>query len=156
MNESNLRKNLEQFLKENLAHITIKNALANLKLENRNKKPHTEMSSIWEELEHIRLAQEDILQYTINPDWKSPKWPDNYWPDPVNNLSDKTWRQTVDGFFNDLDEVIKIINNKSLDLTSVIPHTKEHTYLREILLIIDHNAYHLGKIVMIRKMLGDW
>ncbi len=155
MNDAGFRNDLANFLGKNLAHSTVKNALANLKTENRNKKPVNGISSIWEELEHMRLAQEDILQYTINPNWKSPKWPDNYWPAPVEKFDDKTWQNTVDGFFNDLNEVLKMINDPSIDLTSDIPHTSEHTYLREILLILDHNAYHLGKIVLIRRMLND-
>lgn len=156
MNNLNMRKTLEEFLTKNPAHTNVKNALANLKPENRYKKPVNGNSSVWEELEHMRLAQEDILQYTINPKWKSPKWPDNYWPEPLETLSEQTWQSTRDNFFRDLDEVINIVKNTSIDLTSEIPHAKEHTYLREILLIIDHNAYHLGKIVQIRKLLGDW
>lgn len=155
MYEENLRKNLAEFLNKALAHASVKDAINNFKPENRNKQPQKGIHSVWEEFEHMRIAQEDILRYTLDKDWKSPKWPEEHWPDN-NKLTDKIWDETVKKFFSDLDELINLVNNQEIDLTSEIPHGEGRTYLRELLLIIDHNAYHCGQIVMIRKLLNDW
>ncbi len=104
----------------------------------------------------MRLAQEDILRYTLDPTWKSPSWPDGYWPSNNDNLTEEIWEQTVSNFFSDLDELIRFIGDSSLDLTTQIPHGEGRTYLREILLVADHNAYHVGQIVQIRKLLDNW
>ena len=104
----------------------------------------------------MRIAQEDILKYTIDPKWVSPDWPKDYWPKETDAIKNKDWTDSINSFLKDLGEVIKLAENERIDLTSVIPHTKEHTYLREILLVADHNAYHLGQIVSVRKLLNDW
>ena len=155
MYEENLRKNISEFLNKALAHATVKDALNNLKPGNRNKQPGKGIHSVWEEFEHMRIAQEDILRYTLDKNWKSPKWPDEHWPDN-SELTDKIWDETVKKFFSDLDELISLVNNHEIDLTSEIPHGEGRTYLRELLLIIDHNAYHCGQIVIVRKLLNDW
>jgi hypothetical protein len=104
----------------------------------------------------MRLAQEDILRYTLDPGWKSPAWPDGYWPKKA-APTDAEWRACVKGFEADLEEVCALVRRKDLDLTSRIPHGQGgHTYLREVLLVADHNAYHLGQIVQTRKLLRAW
>ncbi len=155
MNEKNLRKDLAEFLNKALAHATVKDAINNLKPEHRNIQPHERIHSVWEEFEHMRIAQEDILRYTLDKNWISPKWPDEHWPDN-NKLDDKIWNNSVVNFFSDLDELINLTTDPKIDLTSEIPHGEGRTYLRELLLVIDHNAYHSGQIVMIRKFLNDW
>ncbi len=155
MKEENLRKNLTEFLNKALAHATVKDAINNLKPELRNVQPQKGIHSAWEEFEHMRITQEDILRYTLNPDWKSPKWPQEYWPDN-GKLNDKIWNNSVTRFFSDLHELINLTKDPKIDLTSEIPHGEGRTYLREILLVIDHNAYHCGQIVIVRKLLNDW
>ncbi len=110
---------------------------------------------MYEELEHMRLAQEDILRYTLDPTWKSPKWPDGFWPSDNDKMTEETMSSTVSRFFSDLDEAIDLVKNPEFDLTSQIPHGEGHTYLREVLLVADHNAYHLGKIVRTLSQLGE-
>ena len=151
-----LREHVVNSLKGGQAFVPIEKVINNLSPAVRNKKPNENLHSIWEELEHIRIAQEDILQYVINPEWQSPKWPEGYWPKLNINLSDKQWEKTYNGFINDLNKVIELVNNPKIDLLAIIPHTTAHTYLREFSIIVEHNAYHLGKIVDIRKALGDW
>ena len=151
-----LRDNIVQLLKGGQAFVTFEQALKNVKPELRNKRPSKEIHSIWENLEHMRIAQEDILKYTIDPKWVSPDWPKDYWPKETDAIKNKDWTDSINSFLKDLGEVIKLAENERIDLTSVIPHTKEHTYLREILLVADHNAYHLGQIVSVRKLLNDW
>ncbi|MDH5704042.1 MAG: DinB family protein, partial [Aigarchaeota archaeon] len=88
-------------------------------------------------------------------DWKPPKWPDEFWPQPGKEVSDEDWNRTVNGFFRDLNRAIRLAEDTKVDLLTFVPET-ENTYLREVMLIIEHNAYHLGKILDIRKALGDW
>jgi uncharacterized damage-inducible protein DinB len=156
MNRDNLKTDLLEFLDSHPAHVDAKKAFQDLKPENRHKRVENFSHTIWEELEHLRLAQEDILRYMLEPDWKSPKWPEGYWPTEKESISDEEWEKSLSGFFADLKETQEFIKNSNVDLIEKIPHTKNHTYLREILLIIDHNAYHLGKIIEMRKALNNW
>jgi len=156
MNDKNLRKNLVELLRGGSAHVSIKKALDDINPELRNFRFQPNIHTIYEELEHMRIAQEDIYRYTIHEGWESPVWPDGYWPDDNKDLSEEIWRSTITRFFKDLERVIELVNDERVDLTSEIPHGNGRTYLREILLIADHNAYHIGKIIDIRKMQGDW
>lgn len=153
---NDLRTHIVNSLKGGQAFIPIEKAIANVDPKIRNVRPNDHLHSIWEELEHLRIAQEDIYQYMIDADWESPEWPDNYWADPATNVTDKIWEKTHSGFLKDLNDVIKLVENPDIDLLKVIPYTKSHTYLRECLILIEHNAYHIGKIIDIRKALGDW
>ncbi len=156
MNDKALRKDLIELLKGGQAHSTLEDVLKGLTPELCNKHPQKGIRSVYEELEHMRLAQEDILRYTLDPSWKSPEWPDGFWPSDSDEMTEEILKRSVSGFFSDLDELIALVKNPELDLTSQIPHGEEgHTYLREILLVVDHNAYHLGKIVRTLKQLGE-
>ena len=106
MNEQKLRKNLLELLEGGGAHLGMKKALAGLKPTLRTAKPAEAVHSVYEELEHLRLAQEDILRYTLDPSWESPPWPEGYWPGDTKKLTDKKWKETVSGFFEDLEAVI--------------------------------------------------
>lgn len=157
MQDAVLRKNLIDLLQGGQAHVTPKRVLSGIKPGLRHVRPASELHSIWEELEHIRIAQEDILRYTLDASsWKSPNWPDGYWPAPTENLTEEMWSASVSGFFVDLNEVIELVQDSTLDLTARIPHGEGRTYLREVLLVADHNVYHLGQIVQIRKLLNNW
>jgi hypothetical protein len=154
--DKNLRKNLVELLRGGSAHVSIAKALAEINPELRNFRPEPNIHSIYEELEHMRIAQEDIYRYTMHEGWESPTWPDGYWPENNDVLNADIWDSTLQKFLGDLNRVIDLVNDDSIDLTSEIPHGEGRTYLREILLVADHNAYHIGKIIDIRKMLGDW
>ena len=156
MNDSALRENLVELLRGGHAHTTAEKALADVKPELRNTRPAEGLHSVWEELEHLRIAQEDILLYTIDESWKSPEFPAGYWPAKVEIVTDKMWSASVKDFFDDLEELIRLAENTEIDLTAKIPHGEGRTYLREILLAADHNTYHLGQLVQTRKALGDW
>lgn len=156
MNDKNFRKNLVEFLRGGSAHVSLDKALDDINPEIRNFRGTPNIHSIYEELEHMRIAQEDILRYTLNEGWKSPEWPDGYWPDDNDSMNDDTWNNIYNRFFRDLESMIDLINDEDLDLTEEIPHGNGRTYLRQILLVANHNAYHIGKIVDIRKILGDW
>ena len=156
MSQENLKSDMLEFLGSHPAHVDAIKAFLQLKSENRHKKVKNFSHTIWEELEHLRLAQEDILNYMLEPEWQSPKWPEGYWPNKKENISEEEWDNSINGFLKDLDEVQAFVQKSKIDLTEKIPHTQNHTYLREILLVIDHNAYHLGKIVEMRKALKNW
>jgi hypothetical protein len=156
MNDAVLRKGLIELLDGGGAHVTIRKALTGLKPRNRNVRPADSLHSVWEEFEHMRIAQEDILRYTLKPRWKSPSWPDGYWPDPKKCLTAAMWKSSVKRFFEDFKEAKALARNRGIDLTAEIPHGEGRTYLREVLLIADHNAYHIGQIVSVRKLLNDW
>ena len=151
-----LREQLSKSLWGGQAFVPYKKALEGIKPELRNKKPNEKLHSIYQELEHMRRAQEDLLYYAIDDDWESPDWPEGFWPDPDKELTEKEWKNTVDGFFKDLKKATKLVENPEIDLLAVIPGSDEYTYLREIIIIIEHNAYHVGKIMDIRKALGNW
>jgi len=156
MKDDVVRENLIELLKMGSAHVTLTKALSGIKPENRNIIAHQSCHTIWEELEHMRLAQEDILRYTLDPEWISPQWPKGYWPEKVDTLSDEQWNNTVLNFNFDMEKLLELVKNSNIDLTTQIPHSKGHTYLREVLLVADHNAYHIGIIVQVRKMLKNW
>lgn len=156
MEENVVRDQLVLLLTGAHAHVSAEKALAGLEPRLRAVRPAQGLHSVWEELEHIRLAQEDILRYTLEPGWKSPKWPEGYWPLPAEEVDDARWESSVSRFKADLDAVCELAADTQYDLTGRIPHGGRRTYLRQILLVADHNAYHAGQIVQTRKALGAW
>lgn len=149
------REHLVKSLKGGQAFVSFKNALEGVKPEIRNVRPKKELHSVYEELEHMRRAQKDLIDFALDPDWKPATWPDGFWPEPNKTVTEEDWDKTVQGFTRDLNRAIKLAKDANIDLFSNVPMT-ENTYLREIMIIIEHNAYHLGKILDIRKALGNW
>ena len=156
MNDRNFRNNLIELLRGGRAHLPVEKAIKDISLSSVNIRPANIEHCVWEVLEHMRIAQEDILRYTLDPNWQSPPFPEGYWPSNIDSITEKDWNKCVSGFLADLDEVIKLVENTSLDLTSQIPHGEGRTYLRQILLVADHNSYHTSEIVQIRKALRIW
>lgn len=155
MDERVLREQIVALLTEGHAHVTLEEALRGLDPVLRGKRPTPEVPSVFEELEHLRRAQEDILRYTLDPAWASPEWPKGYWPER-REPTDAEWTACVAAVEADLAGVCALVRRPDLDLTSPIPHGEGRTYLRQVLLVADHNAYHLGQIVQTRKLLGAW
>ncbi len=155
MDDKTFRKDLIELLKGGQAHSTLEEVLKDLKPELCNRHPQKGIRSVYEELEHMRIAQEDILRYTLNPSWESPEWPDGFCPSDNDKMTEETLSSAVSLFFKDLGELIALVKNPKFDLTALIPHGEGHNYLREVLLVADHNAYHLGKIVRTLKQLGE-
>lgn len=110
----------------------------------------------WQLLEHIRLAQWDILEFMVNPDYVSPEFPKGYWPDPELIPAWKEWQATVQGITEDLEKVKAVVRDPDIDLSGEIPHAPGYTYLREVLLVADHNAFHLGGLVTLRRLMDIW
>jgi uncharacterized damage-inducible protein DinB len=155
MDDSRLRRDLLELLEGKGAHVAADAAFADLAPEHRAVRAKEDGHTVWELLEHIRIAQEDILRYTLEPGWTSPTWPDGYWPE-IETPTEEQWRNSLQGFLRELEEVQALVRDTSRDLTAEIPHGEGRSYLREVLLVADHNAYHLGQVVEIRRLLGAW
>jgi hypothetical protein len=110
----------------------------------------------WQLLEHLRLAQWDILDFSRNPNYRERKFPDEYWPKTQAPPDEEAWRKSVAAFRHDLKEMQKLVENPKTALFAKIPWGDGQTILREALLVADHNAYHLGQLVMLRRLLGAW
>lgn len=151
-----LQQNLIELLKGGSAHADFRDAIKDFPAELRGKRPKGAPHSPWEVLEHLRIAQWDILEFSRNPKHKSPKWPDEYWPPTPEPPDDKAWDRSVHGFCQDLQTFCALASDPSTDLYARIPHGDGQTILREVLLAADHNAYHLGQFVILRRMLGAW
>jgi uncharacterized damage-inducible protein DinB len=155
MDDRIIREQLAELLIGGHAHTSLDKAVRGLDPKLRAQRPAKEAHSVWDELEHMRLAQEDILRYTLDPEWKSPEFPVGYWPQgPA--PTDAAWKASLSRFRADLDEVVALARDPKRDLTGRLPHGEGRTYLRQVLLVADHNAYHLGQIVQTRKLLGAW
>lgn len=138
------------------AHADFKSATAGLPVELRGKRPQGLPHSPWEIVEHIRIAQWDILDFCRNPKYTEMKWPDEYWPKAPAPPDAKAWDASIAAFHKDLGEMQKLADDPKIDLLAKIPHGSGQTYLRELILTIDHNAYHVGELVAVRRMLGAW
>ena len=151
-----LRQHLLDLLKGGNAHTSIQEALKDFPAELRGKRPKGAPHSPWELLEHMRIAQWDILEFSRDPSHKSPNFPDGYWPQTPEPADANAWDNSVQGFCQDLQTFCSLIGDENTDLYAQIPHGDGQTILREALLIADHNAYHLGQLVVLRRMLGAW
>jgi hypothetical protein len=153
MNDAVVRRQLVELLTGGHAHLTVEAALRGLAPKLRGRRPARGTHSIYEELEHMRRAQEDILRYTLDPAWRSPPFPEGYWPTRAAPTGAE-WTACRKAFRADLAEVVALARDPRRDLGARLPHGEGRTYLRQILLVADHNAYHLGQIVQTRKLLG--
>jgi len=151
-----LRTHLLNLLKGGNAHMTLTEAVADFPKDKINVKFPNGTYSSWDLLEHIRLTQADIVNFIINDKYEDLEWPTNYWPSKDKNASNKDWQQTIKLFEKDLKELQNIVNNPKRDLYAKIPHGAGQTILREILLVADHNAYHIGEFAIMRQILGTW
>ena len=152
-NPDPLRKHLLDLLRMKGAHLSIDEAVAGFPVALRGAKPKGAPHTPWELLEHMRLAQWDILDFSRNPKYKEMEFPDDYWPKTEVPPDDEAWDRSVEQFRRDLKAMEKLVSDPKVDLTARIAHGKEQTLLREALLAADHNSYHLGQLVFLRKTL---
>lgn len=155
-NDKLLREQLVKLLTGSEAHADFDAAVNGLPEELRGKRPKGAEHSPWELLEHLRIAQWDILEYAINPKHKSPEFPKGYWPKSPAPASAKEWDESVRSFRNDLKRLCDLVSAESTDLYAKIPHGEGQTILRQALLTADHNAYHIGQLVLVRRLLSAW
>jgi hypothetical protein len=151
-----LRQHLIKLLDSSEAHAGFDDVVKSLPVELQGKVPKGAEHSPWQELEHLRIAQSDIFEFAVNPKHKSPKWPEGYWPKSPGPPDAKAWQKSAEAFRADLKRFTKLLDQESTDLFAKIPHGDGQTILRQALLAADHNAYHLGQLVLLRRLLGAW
>jgi hypothetical protein len=156
MSTDALRSHLRELLVGGHAHLNFDAAVAGLPAELRGAKapglPHTP----WRLVEHMRIAQWDILRFSTTPGHVSPEFPGGYWPPGDAPPDDAAWGRSVAAFRADLQAMIDLACDPATDLFAPIPHGQGQTILREALLVADHNSYHLGQLVTVRRLLGAW
>jgi hypothetical protein len=153
-NDNSLRKHLLSLLNGGNAHLTFDEAIKDFPAALRGKRPKGSPHSPWEILEHMRIAQWDILEFTRNSEHVSPDFASGYWPTTPEPPDNKAWSKSEDAFRADLKAMTALVSDKSTDLFTPIPHGSGQTVLREALVLADHNAYHLGQLVLLRRILG--
>jgi hypothetical protein len=156
MSDDALREHLRKLLAWGDAHVGFDRAVDGLAPELRGVRPDGLPYSPWELLEHLRITQHDILDFSRNPRYAELSWPEDYWPDSPAPPDADAWDRSIAAFRADRDALRALAADAGIDLFARIPHGQGQTYLREILLVADHNAYHLGQIVSVRQALGAW
>lgn len=151
-----LRDHLLELLRCGSAHLDFDRAIADLPADLRGVRSEGVPHSVWELVEHLRFTQWDILDFSRNPDYTTPSWPEDYWPKTPAPPDATAWEESVAAFRRDLQAMQDLVADPKTDLYAKIPWGDGQTILREAMLVADHNAYHLGQIVTVRQMLGDW
>jgi DinB superfamily len=151
-----LRQHLLDLLRGRNAHADFDTSVADFPSRLRGVKPAGAPHTAWQLLEHMRIAQWDILEFSRDVKHKSPSWPEGYWPKTEAPPSAAAWNNSLRSFRADLKGMAKLVADKNTDLFARIPHGSGQTILREALLIADHNSYHLGQMVLLRRLLGAW
>jgi DinB superfamily len=154
--DDRLREHLLDLLGGGHAHLNFEAAVAGLPPESRGARPPGLPHTPWRLLEHLRIAQWDILQFCIDPHHVSPEFPGGYWPKGDAPPDPDAWDRSVAAFGADLKAMMDLVANPATDLFAPLPHGQGQTALREALLVADHNAYHLGQFVTVRRLLGAW
>jgi hypothetical protein len=154
MPDDALRLQLAAFIRSSHAHATFDQVMDGFPVSRAGVRPPGMAHSAWELLEHLRLAQNDILRFSRSADYQWPKWPDDYWPKSPAPDSPARWKESVRKFHEDLDAFEALLRDPARDLYAVFPWADDgQTLLREALLIADHNAWHLGQLMLVRRAL---
>jgi len=151
-----LREHLLDLLSGGHAHLDFEKATADLPVDLRGAKPLRLSHTPWRLVEHMRIALWDILHFSIDPHHNSPVFPDGYWPQGDAPPDSRAWDQSVAAFHVDLRAMMDLVADPNTDLFTPLPHGQGQTILREALLVADHNAYHLGQLVTVRRLLSAW
>lgn len=145
---------LIKLLEGGTAHASFDDAIVGLAPELRGVVPDQLPYSVWQLIEHIRIAQWDMLEFSKSEKHISPAWPDGYWVEETAPADEETWEKSLQKISDDRDEFIDLLKNE--DIYKALPHGDGQSILREALQIADHNAYHTGQIILVRRLLGDW
>ena len=151
-----LRDHLQKLLDGGQAHVDFEHAVADFPADHRGVRVPKLDHTAWQLVEHLRIAQGDILQFSIDPGHVSPAWPSGYWPAEDAPPDPSAWDRSLDAFRADLRAMKDLIADPARDLFAPIPHGQGQTLLREALLVADHNSYHLGQLLIVRRLLGTW
>jgi hypothetical protein len=153
--DTQLRQQLVKHLEGGEAFVPIDDIVGKMPFEKLGIIPYNLPYSFWQQFYHLRYAQYDILDFCRNPNYTAVKWPDDYWPDELAPKNRQEWKETIDAYFSDRAEMAELIANPANDLTKPISHGEGHTLLREVLLIIEHTAYHTGQMLVILRLLKE-
>ena len=151
-----LRAHLAKLLDADTAHVNFEKTIGGWPAAHRGVKPEGAPHTAWQLLEHLRIAQWDILEFCRNPKHVSPEWPSGYWPSGAVPPNAEAWDRSVKALRADCEAMQKLVENPKTNLFARIPHGTGQTILREVLLAADHIAYHLGQLVLLRRLLGNW
>ena len=155
-NERTLRDQLVELMDGRHAHTDAETILGKLTFADLSRKPAGAPKTLWEVFEHIRIAQEDIVEFSRDPEHVSPPFPKGYWPAKPRPESEAVWKKSVRNFRDELQAMKAMVRDPELDLYAKFPHGDGQTLLREAMLVADHNAYHFGQMVLMMKMLKLW
>lgn len=147
---------LTKLLTQENAHVTLVNAIENIPFNLLGRKPNGLPYSIWQLAEHIRIAQNDILEFSRNAEYQSPAWPEGYWPAEATPSSEDAWKKCGDQIKKDQESFVKLLEKGAEHLFEPFPYGDGQTLFREALVLADHNSYHTGEIIILRRMLHDW
>jgi len=150
-----LRAHLKRLLDWQDAHVSFDAAVENVPPKLRGVRPRGVPHSLWQLVEHIRICQLDILEFCRNPNYAELE-PEDYWPRKSAPPTEDAWDDSITSYSRDRKALKKLATDPRLDLFAAIPHGTGQTYLREILLVADHNAYHVGQLIVVRRLLGIW
>ncbi len=154
--DAKLREHLRKVLDWGDAHVDFDGAVEKIPPEKRGQAPAGIPFTPWQLLEHLRITQHDILDFCRNPRYEEMAWPKDYWPESPAPPTAQAWDQSVTQYKKDRGDLVRLAVDASVDLFATIPHGNGQTYLREILLVADHNAYHVGQLIIVRRGLGTW
>jgi len=150
-----LIKELAALLTKSNAHVSFEDAIHDIPFDDLGKKPNNVPYSIWQQVEHIRIAQRDILDFSINTNYKELNWPDDYWVEEAAPKNEAEWNQSISAIQSDLNEFIECLQ-RAEDIYAPFEHGSGQSWLREALVLLDHNSYHLGEVIALRRLLGNW
>jgi uncharacterized damage-inducible protein DinB len=156
IDEKAVRAHVAKLLGWGDAHVGFETAVKGIPSSMRGVVPDGWEYSAWQLVEHIRMAQADILEFCVNAKYKAKKWPDDYWPASPAPRTAAAWTASLAAVRKDRKALEQLATNPKIDLAATIPHGEGQTYLRELLLVADHTAYHVGQIVALRRQLGIW
>ena len=154
--DDNLREQLLALIDGRGAHMPFDAAVADFPDDAINRRPPNVPYTPWHLLEHIRIAQRDILDYIRDRAYLAPTWPEEYWPAHAATATPEQFASTIEGFRSDRAALHELVADPATDLLAAIPGTPGHTLLREVRLVGDHNAYHLGEFAILRQVMGTW
>jgi uncharacterized damage-inducible protein DinB len=154
--EQALRAQLVKLLDFNQAHVTFDRVVKGIPPRLRGALPQGVEHSLWQLVEHLRITQADILEFCRTSTYKDKQWPADYWPKQLGPRNQAAWTKSIAAYRRDRKAMQRLAANTTIDLLTAIPHRSGQTYLREILLVADHNAYHIGQMVTVRRLLGIW
>lgn len=155
--ETRLRHLVARMIGWGEAHVTLDEAVQAMPPELRSARPADFPHSVWDLVEHIRISQRDILEFSGSDSYQTREWPQDFWPDAGEEVDDRRWNVALEAIRRDREALSEMVRDESRPLLEPVPHGEgEQTLLREIFLVADHAAYHVGQIVAVRKALGCW